>query len=114
MENKESSKLRSLKQNKYYWGVIVAEALEFYKKNEGAFLLDILDAVKADATPEFVHELFKMRFNKGKTTTKNKTDEMEAYMLELRVFFLQKHGLDLPPPNEPLLEELTIGKDYAN
>jgi len=112
MQNKENSKLRSLRQNRYYWGVIVEEALEFYKKNEGAFLLDILDAVKADSSPEFVHEMLKMRFNKGKTTKKNKTDEMEEYMLKVRVHFLQKHGLDIAPPNEPPLEQLIIGKNY--
>jgi hypothetical protein len=91
--------------------VIVKEALEFYKKNEAAFLLDILDAIEADTTPDFVHEVLKMRFNKSKTTTKSKVKEMEEYMLGLRVYFLQKHKLDIAPPNEPPLDELIIGED---
>ena len=112
--NQQSLKARSLQQNKYMWGVVLDKSLEFYSNNESALVLDILDFIKADLTPEFVHELFKMGFNNSKSTAKLGTTGMEEYLLQVRVYMLQRHKLDIAPPNEPPLNELTIGKDYAN
>jgi hypothetical protein len=114
MTEKSNSRIRSLQQNNYLWGVVVEESLQFYKKNEGALVLDILDFIKADLTPAFIHELQKMGFNRSQSTTKLDTKGMEEYMLKIRVYMAQKHGLDISPPNEPPLEQLIIGKNYEN
>ena len=114
MTKSENSKQRSNQQNKYYWGKLLEDVEGFYRNNQTAFILDVLEAVDADITPEFIHEMLKMRFNDRQSTTRNTTKTMEEYMLKLRVFFQQKHGLDIPPPNEPPLEELVIGKNYEN
>ncbi|MGL4999500.1 MAG: hypothetical protein ACRC5T_11075 [Cetobacterium sp.] len=91
---------RSLEQNKYYWGVIVDKAIEFYLGNIRALITDLMAAMRFELTPDFIHELFKLMFNKGCSTAKLKTDEMVIYQDNIRHHFLHKYKIDIPPPNE--------------
>ncbi len=92
---------RSNPQNSYYWSVVIAMALKFYTENVRAFLSDLMKATKFAFTREFVHELFKMLFNGGKTTTKHKTDTFSnEYINRIREHFYHEHEFDIPPPNE--------------
>ena len=90
---------RSSPQNRYYHGVLVKEATGHYKENIGDMIRDVLKAIDAEPSEMFVHELFKMMFNKGGSTTKLDTAEMELYNLAIRSHFGVEHGVDIPPPN---------------
>lgn len=94
-----NGKERSLKQNNYYWSVVIGESVKFYAKNFDKLIIDSMTALKLKVTPDFIHLMFKMLFNKGKTTTDKKTDTMEDYILEIRGH-MAGYGLDIPPPNE--------------
>lgn len=98
-------KERSDKQRKYYFGCVVEKALEYYKDNPLELVRDVMDSVKADWTKDFVHELFKMKFNHGQTTN-FKTDEYEKgtvkaenYNLKIRHHFDAKN-FHIAEPNE--------------
>jgi hypothetical protein len=97
---KRKKKVRTNPQNKYYWGYIIPTCLTFYKSNLPALMSDVLKAIKFDVTKEFVHEIFKMMFNKGKSTTKNDTEEMEDMATHIRAYMQQEHELILKLPNE--------------
>lgn len=105
-----SSNKRSSKQNKYYWSVVIGKALGYYKENVRALIEDVLKALKFNVTRSFVHELFKMRFNGGRSTAKLDTKEMTEYWDKIREDFLDK-GVDIPPPNEPEIEELVFNNN---
>ncbi len=102
---------RSLQQNKYYWGVVIEKAVDFYKQNIRLLIVDLMEAMNFALTPDFIHELFKMLFNGGKSTTGLKTDEMMNYQDKIRHHFLHKYGVDIPPPNE---EEILITKEVKD
>lgn len=95
---------RSIKQNSYYWGVVIQMTLEFYLNNIKALITDLMQAMRFELTPDFVHELFKLMFNKGLSTTKLKTDGMMAYQDAIREHFFHKYKVDIPPPNEPPID----------
>lgn len=104
---------RSNKQNRYYWGVIIGTATEFYLKNIRALIIDLMEAMRFEITPDFIHELFKLMFNKGQSTIKLKTDEMMQYQDNIRHHFWHKYKIDIPPPNE-LPINLTIKNETEN
>jgi hypothetical protein len=102
---KKNKNTLSSQQRRYYRGVIVKKALEFYTKQPEAFVRDIMQAVKADWSPEFVHQFLKMRFNKGRSTgdlVLRPTEFLTAIWAHYRV----NYNLDIPPPNEPPIEQL--------
>jgi len=90
---------RSDKQNKYYWGVVIA-----YISNETGF------------TDEEVHELLKFKFlqtskvsRQGsmetfiQSTTELDTLEAEEYLYKIRIWALNFLNLQIPLPNEVVL-----------
>ncbi len=84
---------RSIRQNKYYWKVIigiVAEELG-YTKDEAheALAWHFLQVQEGDE-----------RLPKRRSTTDLTVQEFEAYALQCRVFAAQTLGLDVPEPNE--------------
>lgn len=91
---------RSNSQNKYYWGCVVSEALDYYKANQTDLIRDILDAVKVELTPEFIHSMFKMRFNRGQSTASNDTSRMVEYQDAIREHFYHSYKIDIPPPGQ--------------
>lgn len=82
--------------------MVVQDVLSFYQVNTTEMIRDILEAVKADLSAEFVHELIKMLFNVT-TTTKLTTADFEDKMHEIRAFYALK-GCDIKEPNEIPME----------
>lgn len=118
-------KQRSIQQNKYYWGVIIAESVQFYTENPVAFINDIFGAlgvslpemlkeaigklfriVSVSPSADMVHSLFKMRFNKQKSTTDNNTVNAEEFHSIIREYFFHEYNFDIPPPNQPPLSTI--------
>lgn len=97
---------RSNKQNKYYWGVVIQKALEYYEEKPADLLRDLVSATDAEITSKFAHELFKMMFNFKGSTTKLNTKEMMEYQDSIRELFFHR-GFDIPPPNQPPIKELS-------
>jgi hypothetical protein len=93
-----SGKSRSDKENRYYHGVVVQGALEHYAQHPMDLIRDVLDAVGANITPEFIHELIKLRFG-VKSTAKLDTTGFEELMLRLRQHFAEL-GTDIKEPRE--------------
>lgn len=93
-----SGKLRSSQENRYYHGVVVQRAVEHYTLHPTDLIRDVLDAVGANITPEFVHELIKLRFG-VKSTAKLDTTAFEELMLRLRRHFAEL-GTSIAEPNE--------------
>jgi len=105
---------RSLMQNKAYHGIVVKEATEHYRANIGDLVRDVLLSVKASPTEEFVHEMFKMLFNNGQSTTKlhrrekdadTEDDAFEVYVKKIRHHHFHEHQHRISEPNEPPLNE---------
>jgi len=94
---KSSGKKRTVKQNRYYHGVVVDGALEHYKGNIESMVIDIWKATEAELTHDFVHELLKM-LAKVKSTKKD-TIGFEDLMTFFRLHFAEK-GVDIREPNE--------------
>lgn len=97
---KRDYKQRSAEQNAYYWGVVLVEAVRYYKNNPADLIRDLMAAMKLDFTPEFAHELFKIMFNSGKSTAKNDVDEMVAYNDAIREHFYHNYTITIPEPKE--------------
>ena len=95
---------RSLQQNRYYHGVVIPRALEYYREHPIDMFRDIKEALKADLTPEFVHELFKLLFIKGGSTRKLETAEMEEYHLAIRGHFARNYAWDIPTPGDDTID----------
>lgn len=94
----------SEQQRKYYFPAIVHPVLEYYKANQTDLIRDILDAVKVNFTPEFVHQFMKMRFNKGRST-KDLIMPADEWLTRLRAHYMRNYTLDLAPPNEVPITE---------
>ena len=108
----KADKKRSLAQNKYRWGVVVATVLKYMNEElerEGS---------EYRATPEDIDfHIKKMALKiahiiptslgdfviQGKLKTRNKKDFEEA-MLQIRCYF-DKRGIHIPEPNEVDIEE---------
>lgn len=84
--------LRSQKQNRYYWGVIIS-----------------LISDHTGYTPEETHEALKFKFlckdylgklKIPKSTTEIKTDDFEKYLTEIRAWASVNLSLYIPLPNE--------------
>jgi len=95
---------RSNKQNAYYHTVVKKHVAEYYAENQADFLGDLINAMQAEITEEFIHELLKLMFLHGKSTTNNNTEKMEEYILAIREHFFHKYGLDIPQPNQEALQ----------
>lgn len=98
---REGSPKRSIKQNKYQWGVVYEYAVAYYKEHVGNMIRDILEAVEFKITKEFVHELFKVLFNYKESTAENSTVKEMKYLDKIRHHFWHKYQYDIPPPNTP-------------
>lgn len=103
-------KKRSIPQNSYYHGVIVRGALEYYERSPIDLIKDVTKAMEVDLTSEFVHELFKLMFNKGKSTRKNDTEGMEEYNLKIREHFFHEYGKTIPLPDQVPIEQYNEGE----
>lgn len=92
-------KLRSLKENKYYWGVVVA----------------ILQDWSGEDEAEVIHEALKRKFLSGRaykdliftqSTTTLSTVEFEEYLANIRQWASLEHGVYVPSPSEPISHQI--------
>ena len=89
-------------QRRYYFGVLIPAVMDYYKNNEGFFVVDVLQTYSACNQKEFIHEMFKKRFNAGKSTMKPKTiaeqeQVMEDYLLRIWQHF-DERSYHIPEP----------------
>lgn len=92
---------RSNAQNSYLWGVLYPTILKFYLGNIRAFIEDLMKAVRATLTIEFIHAMMKMWFNNGKSTKGLSTEGFIKYHDDIREYYFHTHGIDIPLPNQP-------------
>ena len=99
----------SPQQRKGYFGITIEQALEHYGNNFQSLKDDCTLALNAEPTKEFVHELFKMMFNNGRSTQElnrfikdcdYEDDSAEIYFLKIRSHFDVEHGYHIDTPNE--------------
>jgi len=92
-------KLRSLKENKYYWGVIIA----------------ILSDWSGEEDAEVIHDALKRKFLTSRaykdlifteSTTNLSTTEFEEYCAKIRQWASLEHSVYIPLPNEPISHQI--------
>ena len=95
---------RSLPQNKYYWGVVIAE------------IRNRLNELGNDLDPEQVHDILKYKFNPanvigeggevidslGKSTAKMNKDEFGVYLDKIFLWAGEFLSITIPAPNSDL------------
>jgi hypothetical protein len=92
-------KKRSNQQNKYYWMVLADYVAPFFAANPVKLVQFILNRVmQYSITPDFVHEMFKIVYLKGGSTTDNNTKKMKDYTEEIRHDFLHEYQINIPEP----------------
>jgi hypothetical protein len=97
------NKTRTSKQNRYYWGVIIDEAIKLFQMDKMLILGFITEAMDlGEITPELVHCLIKMKFAKY-TTTAETTATFQEFLQEVRDYFYHSYNLDIAEPNQDLL-----------
>lgn len=89
---RELKRRRSDRQNRYYWGVVVALLAEYFGYSR-----------------EEMHEALKMKFLRKeppdkpatvRSTTDLSTQEFEDYLEEVRQWAAEFYGIDIPLPDE--------------
>lgn len=108
---------RTLKQNKYYWKIIIEYFLQGYEKQNGRPLsLEVASPLTGeivyfplskDERSKKAHEILKEFFNVDdegniKSTTANTTVEQENYYTYCREFIEGFYGVRVPLPREQL------------
>ncbi len=98
LEINKSKSVRSLNQNRFYWGVVLPIMSDHF-----------------GYTTEEMHQICAstyLSYEKGdkeftKSTTKLDTKEFEAYIEKIRQWAMSEHGVHIPVPNE-VTEEMYI------
>ena len=97
----EEKPTRSNNQNRYYWSVIVQTLA-----NEIGYTPDEMhEVLKARFSPKDIKQLGVEQVVVPKSTTKQKTDEFEIYLENIRRFASLELQIKLPLPNEVEVEE---------
>ena len=91
---------KTTEQGGYLWTGVYDTAVSFYSDNIGAFIRDLMLATKAKITKAFVHELFKMMFNGGKSTKRMEKDKMAKYIDKILHHFLHEHQVLIEEPKK--------------
>lgn len=94
------NKKRTVQQNRRLWGVIYKKALAYYKENPADFIRDLMTATRAEITVEFVHEMMKIWWLKGESTTKLSTERMNGYTDAIEEHLFHRHGVPRDEPEE--------------
>lgn len=98
IEIQKSKRIRSLRQNKYYWGVLVKG-------------LSMHTGYTSDETHQELAKMFLGYDNNGKrfvrSTTKLNTFDFEQYLTKCRVWALDNMNIEIPLPNA-VTEEIYI------
>jgi hypothetical protein len=98
LEIKKSKNVRSLSQNRFYWGVVLPIMSDFFGySNE--------EMHQICATTYLRYEKDGKEFTKS--TTKLDTKEFETYIEKIRQWAMSEYGVHIPTPNE-VTEEMYI------
>src|SRR5690349_18927661 len=90
---------RTTQQNKWYWKWLSDYVVKFFQDNPTELVRLILNKVlKFHITPELIHEMLKVVYNNGISTTKNDTKTMIAYSNKIREDFMFEFNLAIPEP----------------
>lgn len=99
---KEYNPKRSLAQNRAQWGVIYSQVLEFYEKNPMALARDALESIQFGVNQDFIHEMFKRLFLKGKSTARLTTKNHNEYIESIRDKMLHDHQFIVNEPTNKI------------
>jgi len=96
---RKESKLRSLRQNRYYWAVIISMLSEELGHSEDE-MHEIFKAMFLTNEVDLVTKTGNRHFNITKSTTELTTKKMEVYLEKIRMFAEMELDIFLPLPNE--------------
>lgn len=99
------SKDRTLPQNNYYWGVVIAILADHlgYQKHELHELMRIMFL-----SYDFVDKKRNINVQMARSTTSLSTAEFEEYVEKVRTWALTEHEVKIPLPNEVDLEDYNL------
>jgi hypothetical protein len=104
-EIKQFRKVRSVPQNKYYWGTV----LEILSNETGHHKDEIHEILKKKFNPKvIVLKKTGEEFLIGGTTTEMETLEFENYLEKVRTWALSELDIYIPLPNEELELKVNI------
>ncbi len=92
-------KARSNSQNSYYWLAISEYILPYFLLNPIKLVELVLKGLKFAVTKEFIHEIFKMIYLQGSSTTKSSSTSMADYMESIRHDMFHDYQLLVPEPS---------------
>jgi hypothetical protein len=97
---------RSNPQNRYYWGVVIEKQYNHFAGDLVSFMGWMFKALRFKLTRDLVHEVNKIIYNSGKSTTKLKMDIfIENFANPIREDMLHHAGIDIPLPEDAGLLE---------
>ena len=96
---RKESKKRSLRQNRYYWAVIISELSTELGHSEDE-LHEIFKTMFLTSEVDLVTNTGNKHFTISKSTTELTTEKMEIYLGKIRQFAEMELGIYLPLPNE--------------
>lgn len=96
-----ANRRRSGQQNRAQWGLLYKEALGHYTNNLDHLTMDAFEAIKFGVNKDFIHEVFKLLFNDGKSTAGLTTAESSEYANKIREHFFDRYGVELSEPINP-------------
>lgn len=96
---RKESKLRSLRQNRYYWAVVISELSAELGHSEDE-MHEIFKTMFLTNEVDLVTKSGNKHFNITKSTTELTTAKMEVYLEKIRQFADLELGIYLPLPNE--------------
>lgn len=96
---KKSRAIRSLNQNNYYWGVVISELFDLFKKEVTTGQIHDILGYKF-LTINYRHPLTDELIPKITSTTKLNTMQMEEYLEQCRKYALEEYNHRIPLPNE--------------
>lgn len=102
--------MRTLSQNAYYWAIVIGDILSFYTKYPERFYKDAHDLLHEDGGKQVIHAMMKILHNGGHSTQFKDdkkgtgTEKMAIYIDTIRQHFWEKYQYDIPPANEPRMD----------
>ena len=93
---------RTLAQNRYYWGVVVASQVKHFTKHLGHYQKYVLRAIAvADPDRNLTHAANRVLHNGGASSTElNTFDFLEKFANPIREDMLHNCGVDIPLPED--------------
>lgn len=98
---------RTTKQNRYYFGVVVKKQHDYFGEDLVKFMEWLFKVLQHQLTPELIHEVNKIIYNSGKSSTRLKIDDfINNFATPIREDMLHLCGLDIPLPEDAELRRV--------